>query len=157
MLVPVGTSIVTVFPPLDAPVPERETVLGELVALLVTVIDPLLDPAAVGVKITEMVQEFPAGNVALQVFVCEKSPEAAMLVIDKIPFPEFKKVMLCAELEVPTVWEEKVRVDGERVTPGRGVIKEPNALGLLPTVIVAVTNSVVAFTTETVPSVLLTT
>jgi hypothetical protein len=55
-------------------VPERLAVCGLLVALSVTVNVPLRAPAAVGVKVTLIVQFAPAATLAPQLLVWAKSP-----------------------------------------------------------------------------------
>ena len=84
------------------PVPVRATVCGLPVALSVTVIAPVRAPAAVGVKITEMLQVAAAATDAPQVLVWLKSPLAAMLVIESVAVPVLVSVTTWAALEVPT-------------------------------------------------------
>lgn len=52
------------------PVPVRSTVCGDGEALLVTLSVPGRDPVVVGVKVTEMVHEFPPAIAPVQVLVC---------------------------------------------------------------------------------------
>ncbi len=65
------------------PVPARLTVCGLLVALSVTVMDPVYAPVAVGVDVTLMVQVPRAATVPPQVFVSVKPALATILVIAK--------------------------------------------------------------------------
>jgi hypothetical protein len=76
----------------EAPVPDSDTVSGELLALSVIVIAPARLPAVVGVKATEMAQLAPATRLAPHVFVCVKSPDAAMEPIVRVAVPEFVSV-----------------------------------------------------------------
>ena len=49
-------------------------------------------PAAVGVKVTEMVQFAPAAKLDPQVLVSAKSPDAMMELMESAPDPEFVSV-----------------------------------------------------------------
>jgi hypothetical protein len=55
--------------PLPVPVPERLTICGLPLALSVMVTAPLRVPVAVGVKVTLIVQLFPAATLVPQLFV----------------------------------------------------------------------------------------
>jgi hypothetical protein len=68
---------------------------------------PLLVPAAVGLKVTEIVQLAPAPTVIPQVLVCEKSPLAAMLEMLSVAVPVLLRLTDCAALVVPTSWPAK--------------------------------------------------
>ena len=81
-------------------------------------IAPVGVPAAVGVKVTEMVQLAPTGRLERQAVVSAKLPEAAMLLIDREAVPVFFKVTVCAALVVPTVWLANVRLVGDKLTAG---------------------------------------
>jgi hypothetical protein len=63
-------------------------------------------PEAVGAKVTEIVQLAPCASELPQVFVCEKSPALAPVmlipVMVKLALPVLVIVMVCAELVVPT-------------------------------------------------------
>ena len=59
------------------PVPDTPAVWGLLLALSVTVNVALRDPAAVGVKVTLIVQFPPAATLDPQLLVCPKSPGLA--------------------------------------------------------------------------------
>ena len=82
------------------PVPVSETVCGLPLALSVTETVPVLEPATVGVKITEIVQVPDAATEAPHVLVWLKSPLAAMLVIVSVADPVLVSVTDCAALAV---------------------------------------------------------
>src|SRR5271169_2828337 len=96
------------------PVPERLVVC--VPALSVTVNVPVRVPTAVGVNVTLMVQLELALSDVPQLSVCEKSPEAAMLMPVKALVPELVSVTGCDVLEVPTTWLANVRLVGLMVT-----------------------------------------
>src|ERR1017187_9470189 len=87
-----------------APVPETVTVAARA-------------PAAVGLKVTLIVQLAPGATLDPQLLVRAKSPalapETAMPVIFNAAFPELARVIACAALGGPTPWLAKVRVEGE--------------------------------------------
>jgi hypothetical protein len=56
----------------------------------------------VGVNVTLMVQLALTATLVPQLFVCEKSPVVAMLVIVKAATPVFVSVTFCGVLAVPT-------------------------------------------------------
>jgi hypothetical protein len=76
------------------PVPVRLTVWVAGLALSVIVTAPVLVPAAVGLKVTLRVQLALATTLDLQVFVWEKSPLVAMLVMLRVAFPVLLSVTL---------------------------------------------------------------
>ena len=84
----------------------------------VMVIEPLREPAAVGVKVTLIVQKALAARLEPQVLVWEKSPLAVMLEIVRAAFPVLLNVTLCALLLVPTACAGKVNEEGEKLAPG---------------------------------------
>ena len=84
------------------PVPDSPTVCGLPLALSVTVIEPVREPAAVGVKVTEIVQLAPATTELPQVLVWLKSPLAAIVVIVRVADPLLVNVTDCAALVVLT-------------------------------------------------------
>src|ERR1017187_10410675 len=104
------------------PVPERVTVWGDPAALSVMVTDAPRIPAAVGVKVTEMLQLPPAATLAPQVLVCAKSPRlvpvTARLLIRRVAVPVLLSVTDWAALVVPTFWLAKVRLPAVRDTIG---------------------------------------
>src|SRR5260221_6023947 len=82
------------------PVPVKATVCGLPPALSVTETAPVREPAAVGVKVTEIVQVPAAATEAPQVFVWLKSPLAAIVVIVRAADPVLVSVTTCAALAV---------------------------------------------------------
>ena len=98
-------------------------------------------PAAVGVKVTLIVQLLPAAKPAGQLLVAAKSPEAAMLVMSKAALPTLLSVTVCTALVVPTGREvAKVKLRGAKVTLGL-VMPLPLSVivcGLLPALSVRV-------------------
>jgi hypothetical protein len=118
--------------PETVPVPLRATVCGLPVASSTTESDALRAPAAVGPKVTEIVQLAPAASVLGargHAFVWEKSPAFVPSmptdVIVKAAIPEFVSVTSCGELEVPTGCWPKLRLDGESVTAGAAATPVP--------------------------------
>jgi len=103
-----------------APVPVKLMVCGLPDALSTMLTEPVREPVAVGLNVTLMVQLAPARTAPPQVVVCAKSPLAEMLVILSDALPELVSVTDCAALGVPTVWELKVRLEGDKVTAGAG-------------------------------------
>lgn len=103
-------------------VPLRATGCGELTALPVKVREAAAAPAAVGLKVTEMVQEALAASVVAQLLVRLKAaalaPVRAILLIVSEAFPELVRVTVCAAEAAPTVVAAKVRLAGESVAPG---------------------------------------
>jgi len=100
------------------PPPLKATVCGEPPALSVIVKVPARVPAAVGVKVTEIMQPDPAPTLVPQLFVWAKSPDATIDAMVRLAVPEFVIVIVCAALVVPSVCGEKVRLVSERVTVG---------------------------------------
>jgi len=86
--------------------------------LLITVIEPVREPVAVGVKVTLMVQDELAARLEPQVLLCEKSPLAVMLEIERVAVPGLLRVTLWGLLPVPTTCEENVKEVGERLAAG---------------------------------------
>ena len=76
----------------EDPVPVKATLWGEPLALSVMVRAPVRLPAAVGVKMTEIVQFAAAARLAPQVFVSAKSPDAVMELMESAPDPEFVSI-----------------------------------------------------------------
>ena len=60
----------------------------------VTVIEPVREPVAVGVKVTLIVQDEPAARLEPQVLVWEKSPLTVMLEIVSVAVPGLLRVTL---------------------------------------------------------------
>ena len=82
--------------------PPRITVCGLPAALSLIASVPARKPPLVGVKVTDMVQLFPAVRVALQLLVCLKSPVVVMPAILSVAFPVLVRLTDFAELVVPT-------------------------------------------------------
>jgi hypothetical protein len=101
------------------PVPTRPAAWGLLLASSVTVSVAPRVPVPVGVKVTLMVQLFPAARLVPQLLVCPKSPPfapvTAMPLIVKAVAPGFASVRAWDALAVPIVWAANVSVAGERV------------------------------------------
>jgi hypothetical protein len=100
-------------PAAAAPVPERLTDVGLLVALLVTDNDPVRVPAPLGWNVTLTVQEAPAAIEEPQPLVWPKSPPAAIDDTVAAALPELVRVTVWAALVAPTVVEPKVSDEGE--------------------------------------------
>jgi hypothetical protein len=96
----------------------RLTVWVAGLALSAMVIEPLREPAAVGVKITLRVQLALAATLAPQVLVWEKSSLSVMLEISRAALPAFVSVIVSGGLVVPTTWSPKSYDDGERAAKG---------------------------------------
>jgi hypothetical protein len=110
------------------PVPVSPTVCGLPAALSVMVNVPVRVPVAVGVNVTLIVQFAFAASIAgsvPHVFVCAKSPDAAMELIVSAAFPVFVTVTVCAALCVFSNWLPKVRLVGASVTAGAGIAPIP--------------------------------
>jgi hypothetical protein len=89
----------------------------------VTVIAPVRVPAAVGVKVTVMVQVPPCASVAGQLFVCPKSPVAAETDMLATPPLFAVSVTVCDALVVFVIWFMNVsELDGVA----------PSAAGITP-------------------------
>jgi len=86
--------------------------------LSVIVTAPVLDPLALGVKITLTLHEAPGDMLEPQVLVWEKSPLLAMLVMVSVEVPVLLRVKLCGLLLVPTACEANVNDAGEGLTAG---------------------------------------
>ena len=113
------------------PVPERATDWGLPTAVSLIDKEPFLAPLEVGEKLTLMAQLWPGlrtFNSALQVFVCEKSPEVLMPVIFSVAVPVFVIVTVWAALTSPTVTFPKARLVGVTVTAVAAVTPVPLTL-----------------------------
>jgi len=84
--------------------------------LSVMVTAPVLDPLALGLKVTLTLHEAPAPTLEPHVLVWEKSPLIAMLFTVSVEVPAFVRVKLCGLLLVPTGCEANVKDVGERLT-----------------------------------------
>jgi len=90
------------------PVPVSEMVWVPEPPSSLIVIEPVLVPPAVGVKVTLIVQLVPGCMPDPQVFVSWKSPVGVMLEISNSAVPLFDGVSVCAALVVPTSCVAKV-------------------------------------------------
>src|SRR5688572_16699154 len=102
------------------PVPLSVELCGLPATLEATLTAPLRTPSAVGVKVTLIVHEAEGASVAAQVFVCAKSPDAAMLAMLSVAVPMFWSVSGCAAEVVPTCWLPKASAGEVRDTAGAG-------------------------------------
>ena len=84
----------------------------------VMVTEPKRLPAAVGVKVTLMMQLAPAATLAPQVLVWAKSPLAATFVMFKMALPVLVRVTVWGVLVLPTACPVKVRLLGASMTTG---------------------------------------
>jgi len=75
-------------------------------------------PLAVGVKVTLMVQKFPAATETPQLLVWAKSPLAATPEMVSAALPVLDRVTVCGALVAPTFVFVNVSVAGERLTTG---------------------------------------
>jgi hypothetical protein len=111
------------------PVPLKLTVCGLLVALSITLIEPVAAPAVVGLKETMIVQNAFALSEAEQLFVWEKGPLAEMFVMASV-VPELSvNVRLWDGLVAPTIVFPKVMLAVESVAvicgDGGGLLLPP--------------------------------
>ena len=100
------------------PVPVSATVCGLPEALSAMLNIPLLVPAAVGLKVTLILQLPPAGTALPHALVSAKSPLAVMDVMLSTALPEFLKETACGVLVKPIARVLNVRVPGLKETPG---------------------------------------
>jgi hypothetical protein len=103
------------------PVPVSATVCGEPVALSAKPSEAVSVPAAMGLKVTETVQDPPAARFPqLLVWVNEEGlePPVIMLVRVSAPVPVFLSVMVCAADEEPSLVAGNVRLEGDKLTAG---------------------------------------
>jgi hypothetical protein len=101
-----------------SPVPESVTFWVPEPALSVTVSAPVREPWAVGLNVTDIVQEAPAPSDAPQLLVLWKSPLAEVELIERVAFPLFVSVTALALLVLPTGSPLKLRLVGLRAAPG---------------------------------------
>lgn len=100
------------------PIPLNEIVCGLFAALSVMVTDPYRLPLAVGAKVMLRVQLAPLPTLEPHELVSAKSPVVETLVMIKGEPPMLFKFTDSGVLVVPTTWEEKVRLEVERLTAG---------------------------------------
>ena len=94
----------------------RETACGLPAALSLTLSDAVRVPLAVGLKVTLMLQVVPAANELPQVWVCQKSPALAPVMviplIVKLVVPTLVSVTVFAGLVVPMTTVPKFKLVG---------------------------------------------
>ena len=104
------------------PIPASPTLCGLPVASSVIVTLAARLPIAAGLKVMLIAQFAPAATLDPQVFVCEKSPLFApvmvMLAMFRVAIPLFVSMMFCAALAVVTNWPAKLSDMGASVTAG---------------------------------------
>ena len=84
----------------------------------VTLSVPVLMPAAVGVKVTLIVQLAAAARELRQLVVSAKSPLALTAAMPSAVLPELVSVTASGALVVPTGWPPKSRAEGDRLATG---------------------------------------
>ena len=94
----------------------------------VTVMEPVRDPVAVGVKVTLIVHDALAARPVPQVLVPEKSPLTVMLEIARAALPGLLRVTLCGLLLVPNACPENVNEVGDRLAAGAAPVPDRLAL-----------------------------
>jgi hypothetical protein len=110
----------------------------------VTVRVPVIWPAAVGVKVTLIVQEVLGATLPEQLLVWLKLALVAMLVIVSVPAPVFLRVAVWGLLGEPTFWLPNARLRGDKEATGGGGRPLPARLiasGLLAASLVMMTLS----------------
>jgi hypothetical protein len=113
------------------PVPERLTGPTDVVLVLM-LREPLREPLAVGVKVTDIVQLAFVTRGVVQLLVWAKSPVTVKLKTESVRSPEFVKVTIWAALLVLTACEPKLNVAGETLPWGACPVPEtvtPGATG----------------------------
>jgi hypothetical protein len=93
--------------------------------LLVTVTEPVRAPAAVGLNVTLIVQLAPTARLVPHVFVCAKSPVAAIELIVAALVPPFVIVVVWAAVVEPTTVAAKPRLAGLAESAGPGAVPLP--------------------------------
>src|SRR5580658_1743844 len=116
------------------PVPDSVTICALVKAESLIVKVPVKDPAAVGEKVTSMVQVLPVVSSLGQVLVSAKSPAILMLVIFSGVAPGLLRVTTCAALLVPTACPAKVRLLGAKPITGsfNSTLAEPRSPSVDP-------------------------
>src|SRR5438270_4690671 len=95
------------------PVPDNDTPIGVLVALLAMARLPLNTPAAVGANFTEMVHEAPPARMLPQLLVCVKPLVVLIELMESAAAPGgLLRVTFCAAEVWPTSRNPKVRLAG---------------------------------------------
>jgi hypothetical protein len=85
-----------------APVPLRTMECGEPAASSTMTMDPVRDPDALGVNVTENVHSPAAGTLLPQVSVSAKSPVTLVEEIDNAALPRLRRRTVCKRLVEPT-------------------------------------------------------
>jgi hypothetical protein len=98
--------------------PLRRADCGGPVTLSVMLNHPPRVPAAVGAKVTAIMQLAPTATEEPQVLVWEKSPVAAIWVTFNAAVPLLVSVICWAALLLPTGWLEKLKLPGLNATLG---------------------------------------
>lgn len=105
-----------------APVPLRETVCGEFVALLAKLTAATRVPVAAGLKVTVTVHKAFAASVAAQLLVSENDealvPVMPMPEMVIAPVPELVRLTACVAEDVPIVVGAKTRLVDDRLATG---------------------------------------
>src|SRR5437867_4134385 len=101
------------------PLPDRAITTGLLLALPVMVTEPVRAPAAVGLNVTETVQEAPTASVE-QLLVWLKSPLAVTPETVAAVVPVLVTVAVWAADELPDMVVGKERLDGFALRTGPG-------------------------------------
>jgi hypothetical protein len=100
------------------PVPLKLTLCGLLVALSVRVREPVRVPAAVGLKVTVMLQLAPPARLVPQLLVWAKSPLAVILLRLKADCPVLDKVRVFGLLGVPRSLVPKLKLEADSFATG---------------------------------------
>jgi hypothetical protein len=120
------------------PLPDSATVVGLLLALLVTVSVPVRLPATVGVNATLTVQEPPTAMVE-QLFVWVKSPlaDTADTVADAVPL--LLTITACVAVVLPTtvLANDRLAGFGFRIGPGATPVPLSDTLVVVPPAVTA--------------------
>ena len=99
------------------PVPVRLTVCGLFSAVSAIVRTPVVEPSAVGVNVTPIVQFAPAAMLVPQVLLATANgPVAVILVKLSATFKRFVTLRFFTALVSPTAIFPKLKLVGERVT-----------------------------------------
>lgn len=113
------------------PLPLSVTLCGLPGAVSVMVTDPERNPVAVGLNVTFTVQLAP-GFKAVQLLVCAKSPEAAMLLTVSAALPLLLMLKLLATLVVFNCCAENVMLEVESASSGLVAVLQAPFGGAIP-------------------------
>jgi len=103
------------------------------VPALSTIVSALVnDPIAVGVNVTEIVQDAPAARLAPQVLVWLNGADAVTLETCNGAVPEFSIVTVLAVLVAPSTCDEKPSDAGETEAPGAVPVPESATVCMSP-------------------------